>query len=83
MFGAKTMAMLRAFILFRCSSCTKPAIRLIVQFKSEASVWGKWLATSAQSSSVWHCITCSGDKESRTPVGSSLNQAFKNTQTSN
>ena len=82
MFGAKTIAMLRAFILFRRSSWTTSAIRLIAQSKREASVWGSWLTSSAQSSSVWHCITCSGDKESRTPLGSSLNQAFKSTRIS-
>ena len=78
MFGAKTVATLCAFILFRCSCWTTSAIRLIAQSNRAASVGGRFLARLAQSSSVRHSITCSGDNESRTPVGSSLNQAWTN-----
>lgn len=83
MFGAKTMAILRAFILLTCSCWTTSAIRLIAQSRRAASVGGRFLASSAHWSSVWHCITCSGDKESRTPIGNSLNQALKCTRMSN
>lgn len=76
-FGAKTIAMLRAFILLRCSCWTTSAIKLMAQSSRAASIGGRSLTSAAQSSSVWHCITCSGDKESRTPVGSSLNQAYR------
>lgn len=38
MLGAKTMAMLRAFILLTCSCWTTSVIRLMAQSKSEASV---------------------------------------------
>lgn len=76
MLGANTMATLRAFILLWCSSWTTSAIKLMAQSRSAASVGGKSLTSCAHSSSVWHCITCSGDKESRTPLGNSLNHAF-------
>lgn len=75
-FGAKTIAMLREFILFRCSYWTTSAIRLMAQSSRAASVGGRSLTSSTFSSSVWHCITCSGDNESRTLVGSSLNHAW-------
>eukprot|EP01018_Ginkgo_biloba_P013040 Gb_17739 [translate_table: standard] len=76
MLGAKTMAMFREFILLYCSSCTTSAIRLIAQSKRAACVEGRSLTSSRQSSSVLHCITCSGVSESNTPLGSSLNHAF-------
>lgn len=68
--------MLREFILLRCSYCTTSAIRLMAQSSREASVGGRSLTSSTYSSSVWHCITCSGDNESRTLVGSSLDHAW-------
>lgn len=80
MFGAKTMAILRAFILLICSCSTTSAIRLMAQSKRAASVGGRCLTSSAHSSSIWHCITRSGDKESRMPLGSSRNQAFQYTR---
>lgn len=70
------MAMLRAFILFRCSSWTTSAIRLMAQSKRAASVGGRSLTSSSQASSDWHWITCSGERESNTPRGSSRNQAY-------
>lgn len=76
MFGAKTIAILCAFILFKCSSWTTSPIRLIAQSSRAASVGGRSLTSAVQSSSDWHCIICSGDRESNTPAGSSLNQAY-------
>ncbi|BAT15946.1 Os12g0155250 [Oryza sativa Japonica Group] len=70
------MAILRAFILFICSSWTTSAIKLTAQSSKAASVGGRHLATRAQSSSDWHCITCSGGIESSTPLGSSLNHTL-------
>lgn len=34
---------------------------------------GRSLTSSAHSSSAWHYITCSNDRESKIPIGSSLN----------
>ena len=77
MFGANTMATLRAFILFKCSSCTTSAIKFIAHSSRAASVGGRSLTSRAHSSSDWDCITCSGGRESKTPLGSSLNQACR------
>lgn len=75
MLGANTIAMLRVFILLRCSSWTTSAMRLIAQSSRAASVGGRSLTSAMLSSSNWHCMTCSGESVSNTPLGSSLNQA--------
>lgn len=77
MFGAKTMAILRAFILLNCSCCTTSAIKLMAQSSKAASVGGSNFMSSTQSSSVLQCNTCSGVTESSTPVGSSLSHAYR------
>nr|GLL32393.1 Os12g0155250 [Ipomoea trifida] len=59
MFGANTTAMLCEFILFRCSSWTTSAIKLMAQSRRAASVAGNSLTSATQSSSESHCITCS------------------------
>jgi len=74
--GAKTIATFRAFILLRCSSWAISAIKLMAQSRRAAWVGGRSLTSRAHSSSDWHCITCSGLRESNTPAGSSLNQAY-------
>ena len=77
MLGANTIAMLCAFILLKCSSCTTSAIRLIPQSKSAACMGGSVFTNATASSSVLHCITCSGERLSNTPLGSSRNHACK------
>jgi len=81
MLGAKTIAMLRTFILLYCSCSTTSVIKLIAQSSSAASVRGSCFTSWVQSSSVLQCITCSGVRESSTPEGSSLNQACRSPKT--
>lgn len=68
--------MFRAFILLYCSYSTTSAIKLMAQSSSEASVGGSSFTSLVQSPSVLQCTTCSGVRESSTPVGSSLNHAY-------
>lgn len=81
MFGANTIATFRAFILLKFSNWATSAIRLIAQSSKAASVNGRSLTSWAHSSSDCACITCSAERESNTPFGSSLNQAYRKTPT--
>ncbi|KAJ0909980.1 hypothetical protein HanRHA438_Chr06g0247371 [Helianthus annuus] len=78
MLGAKTMAMFLAFILLDSSCSTTSDIRSTAQLSNAVSVGFKCLTSSAQSSSVLHCSTSSGESPSSTPHGSSLNHALIN-----
>nr|GMC90409.1 Os12g0155250 [Ipomoea batatas] len=69
-------------ILQRCSICTTSAIRFITQSNKAASVGGRLLTSRTHSSSDCARITSSGDRESSTPFGSSLNHAYKNISSS-
>ena len=73
MFGAKTIAILRAFMLFKFSIWATFAIKFIAQSSKAASVGGRSLISWAHSSS--------DERGSNTPVGSSLNQAYEGTET--
>jgi hypothetical protein len=70
------MAMFLAFILLDSSSSTTSAIRSTAQLSNAVSVGFSCFTSSTDSSSVLHWRTCSGESPSRTPEGSSRNQAL-------
>lgn len=76
MFGEKTIAIFLAFILLYSSSSTTSAMRSIAQLSKAASVGFSCFTSSTEASSVLHWRTCSGERPSSTPEGSSLNHAL-------